>query len=170
MKNNIVLVGFMGSGKTTVGKALAKLSGYDFVDSDLEIERAKNKSITEIFNENGEDYFRRAEAEIINELSSKSGLIIATGGGAVLNTENRNALKKNGFIVYLKVTPETVVSRLKNDTTRPLLAKPNRNEIIEQLINQREPLYQSICNVSICADGDADMLAKNIFALYSDKA
>lgn len=169
MKNNIILVGFMGSGKTTVGKILAGLLNYTFIDSDAEIERLEGKTISDIFAQNGEAYFRQRETEALKELCKGIGLVVSTGGGAVLKEENIELLKQNGYTVYLKVTPKTVIERLKNDTTRPLLARPDRDTIITELIKQREPFYISASELSVNAEDTPEMIAQNILSLYSDK-
>lgn len=160
----------MGSGKTTVGKILAELLNYTFIDSDDEIERLEGKTISDIFAQNGEAYFRQRETETLKTLCKNVDSVISTGGGAVLKEENVELLKQNGYTVYLKVTPKTVIERLKNDTTRPLLARPDRDLAVTELIKQREPFYISASELSVNAEDTPEMIAQNIFALYSDKA
>ncbi len=167
MKNNVVLCGFMGCGKTTVGKILAERLGYTFKDSDLEIEKQQNCTVSDIFAQHGEAYFRNLEAEMIKSLSEEKGLVIATGGGAVVNKENAKALKKTGFSVYLKVTPETVIERLKNDTTRPLLMRDDKEAAIKQLMDNREDSYNSASDICIDANLSAEKCAETILSKYS---
>lgn len=167
MKNNIVLCGFMGCGKTTVGKILAEKLGYTFKDSDLEIEKEQGITISEIFNKFGEAYFRSLEAEMLKRLSDEKGLIIATGGGAVVNKNNADFLKENSFVVYLKVTPETVLERLKNDTTRPLLMRDDKETAIKTLMAQREDAYNYACHLCVDANVSAEKCAETISYKYS---
>jgi shikimate kinase len=167
MKNNIVLCGFMGCGKTTVGKILAEKLGYTFKDSDLEIEKEQGTTISEIFNKFGEAYFRSLETEMLKRLSDEKGLIIATGGGAVVNKNNADILKENNFVVYLKVTPETVLERLKNDTTRPLLMRDDKETAIKTLMAEREDAYNYACHLCVDANVSAKKCAETIFYKYS---
>lgn len=167
MKNNIVLCGFMGCGKTTVGKVLAKALNFEFADSDSFIEQKEGKSISEIFAENGEEYFRKAETQAVKELALKSDTVIATGGGAMLKTENANALKDKGFVVFLDVSPETVVKRLKDDATRPLLKRADRDRVIKELMSSRRPYYLTAADVTVNADGDATDIAREVIMLFN---
>ena len=153
MKCNIVLCGFMGSGKSTIGKELAK-HGFNFVDSDDYIEKNAGKSISKIFETHGEAYFRALEAEAVKELSKKTATVIATGGGVVMNPENVTALKSTGILVFLDVTPQTVLTRLEGDTTRPLLMRPDRETAVNDLIKKRAPVYRSVSDVTVDANGD----------------
>ncbi len=162
MKNNIVLCGFMGCGKTTVGKALAQRLNLQFVDSDTVIEQVQGKTVTEIFAQNGEAYFREIERNVIKSLVAKSGLVIATGGGAVLNPENVNALKTNGTVVFLDVSKNEVLKRLKDDTTRPLLQRPDRETAVDELLNARRPCYIAAADIAVNADSDALTVAEEI--------
>lgn len=166
MKNNIVLLGFMGCGKSTVGKLLAAKTGYSFVDTDSLIEKKENMSVNDIFKEKGEAYFRAAEAETVKELTSRERLIIAVGGGTVLNAENVEALKASGFCVWLKVSPEAVLKRLKNDTTRPLLQRNDKEAAVKELITAREPLYRAACDAQINADCSAEEAADSVILLF----
>ncbi len=133
MRNNIVLIGLPGSGKTTVGRELAK-HGYDFVDIDEEIERETGLSISEIFAQHGEEYFRKLESEKIKELSiqASSHLSISIGGGAFESEENRKNLLANAFVVYLKADPATIDERIKAETHRPLLKTVSISDLLEQ--------------------------------------
>ena len=142
----ICLVGMMGAGKTTVGKRLARRLGWAFVDSDRELEARLGVSIPTIFDLEGEVGFRRRESELIQELALRRGTVLATGGGAVLDPENRRALHEQGHVVYLRATVQDLWHRLRRDTTRPLLRAPDPRARIEALVRDREPLYQSVAH------------------------
>lgn len=153
MKNkNIILCGFMGCGKSTVGTLLARKLGMPFVDLDRYIEKKEKMSVQEIFEKNGEEYFRRAEREAASELSEKKGVIIASGGGTLTFPENVQVLKKTGRIILLDLPVETVILRLRNDTTRPLLKRPDKDAVIRELFEKRLPLYQAAADIAVNAD------------------
>jgi shikimate kinase len=156
---NIILTGFMGSGKSSVGKLLAKelddKSGkssvgqllseklnYKFVDLDELIVKHEGKSINDIFAEKGEKYFRDIETKIVKEISLEDKQVVATGGGVVLREENMDALEKSGQIIYLHVSPEVVYERLKDDDSRPLLKVKDPLQKIKELLDKREPYYK----------------------------
>lgn len=154
MKHNIILIGFMGSGKSTVGIRLSYLLRMSVVDTDKLIEKRAGKRISDIFAEEGEEAFRRREKECLQSLmQEKSKKIISTGGGLPLREENREALKKLGYVVYLKASPETIYERVKNDTTRPLLQTENPMQSIQELLTEREPFYQAAADTVISVDG-----------------
>lgn len=138
---NIVLVGFMGSGKTAAGKRLAQKLGYKFIDTDEIIEKSEGKSITAIFNDEGEKRFRELEARIVRELSGIKGHVISTGGGIVTNSDNISNLKKAGLVVWLKTSPEIIFKRVAHQTHRPLLNVENPLDEIRRLLALREPFY-----------------------------
>ncbi len=142
MGKNIVLTGFMGAGKSTVGRIIARALGMRFVDLDEEIEKKAGMSIPEIFSKYGEEHFRDIESEIIKEVSSLSNAVIVTGGGAVIREENRKMLRENGVIVYLHVEPEEAFRRLKDDTSRPLLRVENPLQRIKELMDKRKEFYR----------------------------
>jgi len=133
----------MGSGKTTVGRNLAETLGYEFLDTDQIIKDQSGKTIPQIFEEEGEEGFRRREAEAIASLADALGKVIATGGGAVLDPQNRHVFETIGLTVYLKASPRELYQRVKNDTNRPLLQKAEdpRAEVA-RLLKEREPLYE----------------------------
>ena len=139
---NILLTGFMGAGKTTVGKKLAKRLGYFFIDTDREIEKEQGCSITEIFKYGGEECFRDLETDILQKLQTKQNLVIATGGGMVLRNENRNLMQSLGTRVYLKVELQELMRRLKKDKKRPLLQKSKPEEHILEILQQRRSIYE----------------------------
>ena len=142
MSANIVLTGLMGGGKSTVGKLLAKqLAGYVFVDTDDVIVDLEGMSIPEIFEKKGEAYFREVEKNIIAEFSEEENLVIALGGGAFENEENRENLLNSGNVFYLKADVNTLFERIKGDTNRPLLQCDNPKGKLEELLSKREPNY-----------------------------
>ncbi|MEF3303922.1 shikimate kinase [Paenibacillus sp. GYB003] len=138
---NIVLVGFMGTGKSTVAAELAQRLGWSRIDLDASIERAEGKSIPELFAERGEAYFRAAETEALRrELVGRSRQVVATGGGAVLAEGNRDIMLANGLVVALTATAETIISRVHNDPNRPLL-RGNAEKSVPELMEQRKHAY-----------------------------
>ena len=143
MKDNIALIGFMGSGKTTVGKFLAKTMDMKFVDIDKVIESQEKKSINDIFQKKGQIYFRDLEREVISQESLKNNCVIATGGGSILDNENIKRLKETSFIVFLNANIECLYLRLKDNTTRPILNDAeDKRKLIEELLEKRKFLYQ----------------------------
>lgn len=138
---NIVLVGFMGTGKTTVARELAKRLKWEYVSLDDLIEKRENRPITRIFAENGEDYFRNIESQIVKEVSERENLVIDAGGGVVIREENIINLKKKGILICLKARPEIILERTKEYTHRPLLNVDNPSEQIRELLRIREPFY-----------------------------
>ncbi len=149
---NIILCGFMGCGKSTVGALLAKKNGMAFVDMDKFIEKKQRRTVSEIFEKNGEEFFRALEREAAKELSSKNGIVIAAGGGTLTFRENVEVLRNNGVIVLLDIPVETVAKRLENDTTRPLLNRPDKLDAMYDLYNKRLPLYRDAADIVINAD------------------
>lgn len=166
MKNkNIVLCGFMGCGKTTVGKQLAKITSMEYIDIDQYIEQQQNTTISEIFAEHGEGYFRDLEHEASKELSSKKGCVIAAGGGTLLFDRNIEALKQNGIVVLLDVPLDTIKYRLRNDKKRPLLQRPDKDKVMEEMYNARLPLYKKASDYVINASKGPLAVAEEIKAL-----
>ena len=137
-KRNIVLVGFMGTGKTTVGRLLAEKTGMPLVDMDASIEERSGKSISDIFAQDGEQHFRALEREVVLELSAREGQIISTGGGIVLNPDNIADFEKTGLVVCLLADAETVLARVRHDSTRPLLAGDKEAQIVELLQSRKQ--------------------------------
>ena len=146
---NIFLVGLMGSGKTTIGKALAKRLSLRFVDADHEIEARTGASIPLIFEIEGEASFRQREADVIRDLSSQQGIVLATGGGAVLNEQSRRWLRERGTVIYLKASVASILQRTSHDRNRPLLQTSDPKAKIEELSRQRAPLYQEVAHITI---------------------
>lgn len=150
-RKNIILCGFMGCGKSTIGNLLSKKTGMSFIDLDSYIEQKENKTVAEIFADNGEDYFRQLERDASKELSQKKSLVIATGGGTLTFQENVDAFKTSGKIVLLDVPVEVVSERLQGDTTRPLLNRPDKEQAMRELYEKRMPLYQSAADIVVNA-------------------
>ena len=146
---NIYLIGLMGAGKTTIGRLLAKSLRMPFYDSDKAIEESTGVDIPTIFEFEGEQGFRDREQRMIQQLTEIKGIVLATGGGAVLREDNRTLLKKNGFIVYLKCSIDRILERTRRDTQRPLLNTENPRAKIETLYAQREPLYLACSDYQI---------------------
>ena len=138
-----------GAGKTTVARQLAKKLQRHFVDADLELEASTGVGIPLIFEIEGESGFRDREAKVLANISRQTGLVVATGGGAVLRTENREVLRKSGTIVYLHVAPALLHRRMRNDSKRPLLQVSDRQEKLNQLFLQRDPIYREIADLVI---------------------
>jgi 3-dehydroquinate synthase len=148
-KNNIFVVGLMGAGKTTIGRILARKLGMRFIDSDHEIEARTGASIPWIFEIEGEQSFRKREAEVIRELTAQQGIVLATGGGAVLSEESRRHLKARGTVIYLRANVNSIISRTSHDKNRPLLQTADPRRRLEELAEQREPLYQEVADMVI---------------------
>jgi shikimate kinase len=151
--NNIFLIGPMGAGKSAVGRQLARTLHLDFVDSDDEIERRTGVDIPFIFEKEGEDGFRKREAGAIDDLSKLDKIVLATGGGAILSGENRNHLAGRGFVVYLYTSVDQQVARTSRGRERPLLGNGDPSEILESLLEQRDPLYREIADLVVDTDG-----------------
>lgn len=149
MPGNIFLVGLMGAGKTTVGRALARLTGKHFADSDHEIEARAGVRIPVIFEIEGEAGFRAREAEMIAELTARQDIVLATGGGAVLDLANREALRRNGCVIYLRASVDDLYLRTCHDKNRPLLQTANPKARLQELFEARDPLYREVANLVI---------------------
>lgn len=149
VSGNIFLVGPMGSGKSTIGRQLAKALKRPFFDSDKEIEKRTGVTISWIFEMEGEEGFRQREQQIIAELTAKQNIVLATGGGAILKEENRNLLKSRGSVVYLSSSVEQLYRRTAKDKSRPLLQTDDPKKQIATLLAKRDPLYKSVADVVI---------------------
>jgi len=145
-QNNLFLIGLMGAGKTTVGKQLAKQLGKTFYDADHVIEERTGVKVAVIFELEGEAGFRKRETAVIEELTQLDDIVLATGGGAVLLAENRDALQNNGYIIYLRATVNDLWRRMRNDKQRPLLQNVDIRTKLDQLYQQRHPTYTEIAN------------------------
>ena len=142
----------MGSGKTTIGRQLAQLLGYTFLDSDQEIEKRAGADIPWIFDIEGESGFRRREVAMVDELSQQKHIVLATGGGAILREENRRNLASRGTVVYLCTSVEQQLSRTSRDRNRPLLQTPDPEQVLRSLFAERDPLYRSVADIVIETD------------------
>jgi shikimate kinase len=148
---NIILVGFMGTGKSVVGKLLAKKLNMNFVELDEMIETREKMSIKDIFEKKGEPYFRLIEKEVVEEASLRKNVVISAGGGAIIDEENFKNLKSSGIIICLQACPETILKRTKDLKTRPLLNVPDPKKKIEELLAKRAPYYKKADH---CIDTD----------------
>ena len=156
----------MGAGKTTIGRSLAKRIGLSFLDSDREIEARTGVSIPTIFEIEGEEGFRKREAQVIADLSKGSSQVVATGGGAVLRPENRACMASSGFVVYLNVPPQILWERTRHDRNRPLLQVEDPLRKLTELYESRDPLYREVADLII--DGGRTT-AHNLLQLIVEK-
>lgn len=154
----------MGAGKSTVGKRLAEVRGMDFVDSDVEVEARTGVDIAYIFEKEGEAGFRKRERAALAELTQRNGIVLATGGGAILDAENRQNLSARGFVVYLHASIEQQVHRTARTDNRPLLqAAIDRRDTLQKLFEIRDPLYREIADLVVSTDGrNARLLVREI--------
>jgi shikimate kinase len=150
---NLFLVGPMGAGKSAVGRQLARMLHLDFVDSDDEIEKRTGVDIAFIFEKEGEAGFRQREARVIDDLSQMDGIVLATGGGAVIDADSRSRLGARGFVVYLYTSVQQQLDRTLRGRERPLLENRPREEVLEELMSVRDPLYREIADLIIDTDG-----------------
>jgi shikimate kinase len=151
--SNLVLVGPMGAGKSSIGRRLAERFGLDFVDADTFIEQRCGATIASIFDHVGEAGFRERERAALAELLARDGLLLATGGGAVLDPGNRRLLGERGFVVYLRAGVEAQLKRLARDRSRPLLQRPDREQVLVDMAALREPYYQEVADLVMDTDG-----------------
>jgi shikimate kinase len=151
--NSIFLVGLMGAGKSTIGRHLAKSLRMEFVDSDHEIERRTGASIPLIFDVEGEAGFRQREKKIIDELTRREGIVLATGGGVVLDPDNRAWLRERGRVIYLYATVEQLLARTAKDRNRPLLQTADPRARLQELLQARDPLYREVAAVVVDTGG-----------------
>ncbi|MDB5052577.1 MAG: shikimate kinase [Bacilli bacterium] len=165
-RNNIVLVGFMGTGKSTVGRFLAEKLGWEFIDTDHYIEKQEGASIPELFANRGEMYFREVETGAIRDILSKSNQVISTGGGAVLLKENRAYMKQNGFVIALTASVDTIIQRVGGDRNRPLL-QGNPQEVVPMLLEKRKHAYD-FADAKISTDKlRVEHIAHRILVIYN---
>jgi len=150
---NLFLVGPMGSGKSAVGRQLGRLLHMEFVDSDEEIEARTGVDIPFIFEKEGEEGFRKRELKVIDDLSRREGVVLATGGGAIADPENRSRLGARGFVVYLHTSVKQQLERTKSGRERPLLDNDNKEKVLQDLMDERDPLYREISDLIVETDG-----------------
>lgn len=158
LQGNIAIIGFMGTGKTTVSSALSKITGLKEIDVDAYIVEKAKMSISEIFEKYGEEYFRNLETESLREIANNKDQIISCGGGAVLKDENVDILKNSGTIVLLTATPETIFDRVKDHTHRPILNNDMSLSHVKSLMEKREPRYQSVADIKVNVDSNDRIL------------
>lgn len=149
---NIFLIGFMGCGKSTMARLLAEELHMELVEMDETIEKEENRTINDIFATDGEAYFRDLESQLIVRIADRGGMIVSCGGGAILREENVANMKKNGTIVYLSATPETIYERVRHSTNRPLLNGNMNIEYISQLMSKRVDKYEKAADVILCVN------------------
>lgn len=170
MAQNIIFVGPMGAGKTTIGKHLARQLGRTFYDSDRVIEERTGANIPLIFELEGEEGFRRREKEIISELTNQQGIVLATGGGAILDPDNRDQMTRQGFVIYLNAPLEQLFARTAKDKNRPLLQTADPRKKLEEILATRDPLYREAADTVINTDGSpARSVINKILALVTDR-
>ncbi len=167
-RSNIILIGFMGSGKSSVGEALAKGMDYQFLDTDALIEQEEQQTIPAIFERKGEAYFRDKETQLLHDLlTSLEETIVSTGGGIPIREQNRDLLRKLGFVVFLKASDDTIIRRLRGDTSRPLLAGEALEDKVTRLQRERGPFYTATAHSVLKVDELSPMqLAQKIIEAY----
>lgn len=163
--NNIILCGFMGCGKSTIGRKLAARTGMAFVDMDRYIEEKQGMTVSEIFERYGEERFRELETEACRELAETSGTIIAAGGGTLTFQRNIDILKSTGRIILVEVSYENLCERLKYDKKRPLLQVEDRNAVIRELLDKRLPVYRAAASVYVDGNFSSSRVAENIMRI-----
>lgn len=164
--NNIFLIGFMGSGKSTVARELSKCLDMELIEMDETIEANQKMSINKIFEIFGEEHFRDIEGALVEELSSRGGCVVSCGGGVVLRNKNVETMKKNGKIIMLDAAAETILERVKDSDTRPILKGRMNIEAITELMNKRRSLYENACDAKIQTDNrTVEDICKEIAAL-----
>ncbi|TQM17578.1 shikimate kinase [Pseudoxanthomonas sp. 3HH-4] len=150
---NLILVGPTGAGKTSIGKRVAERFGLVFVDADQAIVDRTGASIATLFEHVGEAGFREREKAVLRELLAGGGRLVSTGGGAVLDADNRIQMKQRGYVVYLQVSVEAQLKRLGRCTNRPLLQRPDREQVLQDMATLREPLYRDVADLALDTDG-----------------
>jgi shikimate kinase len=150
---NLFLIGPMGAGKSAVGRQLARLLHLEFLDSDEEIESRTGVDIPFIFEKEGEEGFRKREVKVIDELSRRDGVVLATGGGAIVDPESRSRLGARGFVVYLHTSVNQQLERTRSGRERPLLENSDKQQVLQDLMEERDPLYREISDLIVETDG-----------------
>ena len=150
---NLFFIGFMGCGKSTMGRLLSEKKGMELIEMDETIEAEAGMSINEIFEKYGEEHFRDLESQLIARIGEKGGAVVSCGGGAILRPQNVEEMKKNGKVIYFSATPETIYKRVRNSTNRPLLNGNMNVEYISSLMEKRLPRYLAAADITIVVDG-----------------
>lgn len=168
-RGNVYLIGPMGSGKTTVGQRVAQLLGLEFLDCDHELEDRTGASVALIFDVEGEAGFRDRETRMLEELTARRGVLLATGGGVVLSQRNRELLRGSGLVVYLSTSVAQQIKRLRRDRSRPLIQTSDRRERLMRLAEERNPLYEELADIEFPSrDRSPDISAQNLAELISE--
>lgn len=168
-QSNVYLIGPMGSGKTTIGQRVAQLLGLEFLDCDHELEARTGVSITLIFDIEGEAGFRDRETRMLEELTARRGVLLATGGGVVLRKRNRELLRRSGLVVYLSTSVSRQLRRLSRDRTRPLIQTSDRRERLNRLAEERNPLYEELADIDFpSVNRSPDITARKLADLISE--
>lgn len=169
MNKNITLIGMMGAGKSLISERLSRrLDDYVAVDTDVVLEYHHNQFIPDMFKEKGEEYFRDAESKILEMVYTKDKMVVALGGGAFERAENRELVKKNSFVIYLKASPETLYERVKDSTDRPLLKKGFSKDDVAQILAKREANYMQADSVVVTDGKTADEVVTEILGIIND--
>lgn len=164
--NNIYLIGMMGSGKTVTGKRLASLLHYGFVDVDESIQQKTGRSIVELFEKEGEGYFRKQESKVLGEISKINNRVVATGGGTVLSEGNVSLMRQTGKTIFLETSLEVLWQRVRAKKDRPLLKSGDPRQSLEQLFNERKDLYEKACDFRVNTDARTPVqVARNILEI-----
>lgn len=166
MYHNIVLIGMMGSGKSSVGHCISQQYGLPFIDTDTLIEAKIQMPIRDFFEKNGEPAFRKEETDCCHALRQYKHNVIATGGGIIVTKTNRDLLKKLGLVIYLHASAEQLLLRLEKDQTRPLLNTPNKHAKIEELLLVRDPIYRETAHIIIDTNNTPEAIASQIWEGY----
>jgi len=170
MKNTIYLIGFMGTGKSTIAGYLKQNHGRQIIEMDQVIEEREKMTISRIFEEKGEEYFRSLETEPLKELQGRTGLVVSCGGGTPLRASNVDIMHTGGWVVFLTATPETVYERVKNSHNRPLLEKNKNISFIASLMGERQERYEAAADIVITTDGrSAEEICQEIIRKIEEK-
>ena len=168
MRTNLILIGFMGTGKTAIGRRLAVHLKKEFYDTDLEVEKTTGLTISQLFQKHGEIRFRSEERLILKQLLKKENCVLATGGGIVLDADNVELMKKRGIIICLMARPEVIYQRVKKRENRPLLQKGDLKQIIKQLLTERQAYYNCADYYLDTSDLDFDEIIEKIVSLINE--
>ncbi len=166
---NLVLVGFMGTGKSAIGRRAARTLGRELVDMDSLIESREGRPIPEIFRDSGEPHFRALERALVGELAARRNLVISCGGGIVLNPDNIADFARTGVVICLSAAPEVILRRVAHDTNRPLLQAPDREARVRELLAKRQPLYDAIPDRVDSSDMTPGQAAAAVLELFRDR-